>query len=593
MAAAQLNFNESQLDTSSALYDLYSRLYNGMVAANQVDAPNYLENPPLTEEGEVDQAAINAGLSSYSTILMKNSAYLYATAILAVVGEGGSGAVSGGANCILRAGDSMSGSLAALYGFKAGVDNVAIFELERDTVKNNTALVHGTLKVDKDVNIKGKLTIAEDQGLYFGSTEVLYLDANDGALHINSDKVIFDGNIELTGIAIGSISITESGIFFGDNEYYHAGNSNLSTVNWSMQDGHAYGTFQVDGTTTLKGLFSAKYGFSLGDNDTQILYSVYDSESDGRPIIKLASDLDILTGYGIKFQDKYIIKVRSGSENVVSFSAPGKILNLGDSDGTTATTHIALQSDIYNASSAYRIISKSGDGNFPNSFSAGCGNSGPTVMQTYYASATDMGVVFQRKLRLGTSEGPYISGEEGIFELASPYTYVDSNGESHSAMVPITIQNIKTTSQFRDLSLPWSATTQFDTDSEFFAFAKPVEGVEFSIKSENYKTRLIENTLFLDDGVWIEGVEGGMSIHGNAFFSGSLSTQQFASGFAGYGWAINQNALYGGYEATFDNLTIRKKMRIYELEVQKISATNGSLWVSDSCSGDTVEEILN
>lgn len=33
-------------------------------------------------------------------------------------------------------------------------------------------------------------------------------------------------------------------------------------------------------------------------------------------------------------------------------------------------------------------------------------------------------------------------------------------------------------------------------------------------------------------------------------------------------------------------------MRIYELEVQKNSATNGSMWVSDSCSGDIVEEIL-
>ena len=38
----------------------------------------------------------------------------------------------------------------------------------------------------------------------------------------------------------------------------------------------------------------------------------------------------------------------------------------------------------------------------------------------------------------------------------------------------------------------------------------------------------------------------------------------------------------------FDSLTVRKKMRVYELEVQKNSVTNGSLWVSDSCSGDEV-----
>ena len=39
-------------------------------------------------------------------------------------------------------------------------------------------------------------------------------------------------------------------------------------------------------------------------------------------------------------------------------------------------------------------------------------------------------------------------------------------------------------------------------------------------------------------------------------------------------------------------LTVRKKMRVYELEVQKISVTNGSLWVSDSCSGDEVVELI-
>ena len=54
---------------------------------------------------------------------------------------------------------------------------------------------------------------------------------------------------------------------------------------------------------------------------------------------------------------------------------------------------------------------------------------------------------------------------------------------------------------------------------------------------------------------------------------------------------IRDSQLTGNISATFDELTIRKKMRIYELEVQKQSVTNGSLWVSDACSGDIVEEI--
>ena len=57
----------------------------------------------------------------------------------------------------------------------------------------------------------------------------------------------------------------------------------------------------------------------------------------------------------------------------------------------------------------------------------------------------------------------------------------------------------------------------------------------------------------------------------------------FTSGFAGAGWQID----YGSTEAakasaTFDNLTIRGRMRVYELLIQQIRATNGSVLVSSS-----------
>ena len=43
--------------------------------------------------------------------------------------------------------------------------------------------------------------------------------------------------------------------------------------------------------------------------------------------------------------------------------------------------------------------------------------------------------------------------------------------------------------------------------------------------------------------------------------------------------------------ATFDEVVARRKFRAYEFEVQKTSVTNGSFWISDSCSGDTVEKL--
>lgn len=63
----------------------------------------------------------------------------------------------------------------------------------------------------------------------------------------------------------------------------------------------------------------------------------------------------------------------------------------------------------------------------------------------------------------------------------------------------------------------------------------------------------------------------------------------FTSGFAGAGWRID----YGVTEAakasaTFDNLTIRGRMRVYELLIQQIRATNGSVLVSSSSKVLTV-----
>ena len=142
------------------------------------------------------------------------------------------------------------------------------------------------------------------------------------------------------------------------------------------------------------------------------------------------------------------------------------------------------------------------------------------------------------------------------------------------------------------MSKEWSASLNFTTDAEFFTFQKPIESTSFSIISEKYKTRLIENTLFFDDGIFLEGLTDGIRFTGNAYFVNNLSSMRFASGFAGYGWSIMQSELAGGFSATFDELTIRKKARFYELEVQKQSVTNGSWWVSDACSGDFVEEII-
>lgn len=60
--------------------------------------------------------------------------------------------------------------------------------------------------------------------------------------------------------------------------------------------------------------------------------------------------------------------------------------------------------------------------------------------------------------------------------------------------------------------------------------------------------------------------------------SGNISSPEFASGFGGYGWRLDADT----NTLTIDNLVVRKVMHVYEMVINQISATNGSLWVSNS-----------
>lgn len=67
-------------------------------------------------------------------------------------------------------------------------------------------------------------------------------------------------------------------------------------------------------------------------------------------------------------------------------------------------------------------------------------------------------------------------------------------------------------------------------------------------------------------------------MYGDLATSGSLTSPEFISGFGGYGWRLDADT----NTLTVDYLVIRKAMRVYEMVINKISATNGSLWVSNS-----------
>lgn len=66
-----------------------------------------------------------------------------------------------------------------------------------------------------------------------------------------------------------------------------------------------------------------------------------------------------------------------------------------------------------------------------------------------------------------------------------------------------------------------------------------------------------------------------------------IGSSTYVSGFAGSGWKIWQDA-NNNYNLEADNLTVRGTMSVYELLIQQIRATNGSIIVG---SADRVEDI--
>lgn len=79
-------------------------------------------------------------------------------------------------------------------------------------------------------------------------------------------------------------------------------------------------------------------------------------------------------------------------------------------------------------------------------------------------------------------------------------------------------------------------------------------------------------------------------MYGDLVTSKSLTSPEFASGFGGYGWRLDADT----NTLTIDYLVVRKAMKVYEMVINKISATNGSIWVSNSskCSAAVQPTIL-
>lgn len=563
MAEASLNFNEEELKKDKALYALYLKYYDGMVSANEVTPPDYTTSPPLTEDGQIDSNAIAEGLKNYSDILLKNSAYLMSTAVqFALNGSGGGEGGEGGGIYLRRSGDSMQGNLEAKYGFVAGADGKTMLS----TSSSQITLSGRTVFSGEYFQIKGSKLLFGDQ---------IEMSNNGNQLNILGN-VVLGSDYYFT---LGQSKITKDGVYVSDNLVYHKGNANLATVNWDMQDAHVYGNTIVDKNITINGVLYALNGFDFRYNDNKLLGTVV---SDNSQFINLYTDLVITPNFGIKSGDKYVLKKYTGENDYVCLSAPDSILHLGGADGDSLTQAIVLKSDIYNYSKQYKIVSQNGDGNFPNSLSAGCANAGPTVLRTYYTASDNCGVEFLKRIRIGQDGiSLYSQNEDLVFDFPASTEHLSEH------KISMSIDEITT------LFTPSNTATaiKYHSTTDVISFDQPLHISELQISSNKYKTRIIENAFFFNDGLFLEGLSDGIRYSGNSYFDGDLTSRSFSPGFLGYGFGIVKNEALGGVEAHFDGLVVRKKMKVYELEVQKQSVVNGSWFISNSCSGDLVEEL--
>lgn len=584
---ATLNENIANIEAGSALESMYNRLVAGMEAASKETLPDFTSDefvhtsedgsgmmvldsstfPVVLEHSIVDTAKINQTVKDHESVSRKNAAYLFAHATVSSLGVGGSGGIGG---AVAITGDTMTGKLNTLYGFSSGANGIKILDIYQTTEEDPTAR-------RSVVNIDGELHL-DAHGLYINDWNVISYD-ND-VLSLDATTIALNGDVTCSGtMRFGNLTISKDGLNFNGLEFYHSGNCNNENVDWTMRNGTVAGNLLVKGTSTLKSTVNALGGVSLGFNETAILTIAADK------LAKLTGDLNIISG-GIQFNGNYVIHVKN--DDVISFSAANKILNFGD-DGTHKIT---LQSGLYDDDGEYELISKFGSAYFPESFKAGHGL-GNTLMSTYKVSTDNSGVVFHRYLKFCDTGGPGFRSDGELLYFEGPFRYnTNINGStvqlSESRSTSFGYQ--ESTSLYAPLDRV-SSSLMFTTDADFYVFDKPLEG-KTSLGITGSKTRLLENQLFFNDAIYWLAISDGVKHYGNAYMVGSIGSVTFSSGFAGSGWKIYKNELTGNICATFDELTVRKKMRLYELEVQKISCTNGSLWVSDSCSGDIVEEIL-
>lgn len=546
--------------------------------------PNYglIEMPDL-DTSETCRSLYNSLFASIKTsqdgnpeILLdtriKNAAYNLASPIANCIGTSEPSEPQLG-TFLKKVGDNMSGRLGTLFGFQTGEGGKIFLQTKKE--------MEGSITKDQYISIEEKLKI-NSHNLFIDNKILFNHFSRDSdkkeILEIDGGNIVDfkESNIQITGtLNANSLSVSNDSFTYSSHTIYHAGNSNKEDVDWTMKNSTVAGDLLVKGNSTLKGLLTSLQRVELGSNNNVILY-INDDEN-----MEVNGDIELGKTYKIKIDKKDVL--RCPSENDIQLSSIGGSLILGSGDENTID--IRLWNTLTTYAGDHNLIDKFGNASFMNTFEAGYGFGNKLL------STSEGSVIIHEKLRFGDNTGPFISADTYGIGLEAKYT----RGE-YSATHRTTINIGQSTSIYQDQDRN-SESVFIGSTADFFTFNNPIEAKGF-IGIQESTTRLSENILFFTDNTQLinivdkDGITGiGIRHYGDSFFMNNLSSEGFSTGFAGEGWAIRKKIDTGNIELTVDEAVVRKKMRVYELEIQKISVVNGSLWVSDSCSADKVTTI--
>lgn len=549
------------LDPQSLCYSLYRQLYQTFFNAQERKSE---DNPYGVEEGDD------------TSIRLHNTAYGFAEAISSgVSGEGGG--TGSWAGYLPRSGGDMQGSLCADYGFTAGIDNRRLLETYRTPQSDDEGNIMG---YTYGIRLTGDVHVGGNQ-LFVGGMQPLRCDPATDTIYMSGKRVDFaDAHLSLTGsILLGEskengVFLTSDSMLIHGREVYHGGNANLSTVDWSMHDAAVAGSLEVMGAAALSGKLRALQGVELGDGG-RLLFSVL-GES-----VSCLSDLTFSAGCGIRISGVTVLK-GSGANDVRLEGADGDLLIGGDH-----TAKIRLMSNLTDIDGEHVLLSPYGAAYFPDSLRVRH-NYGGDLLSSYRTDSTDEGIVIHKRLCFGTTGGCYLTGDNDMLAFVSRSDHTQAPGGQYEPVTTL-LYHAPSTSRYAPQNRT-SNSLRIGTSGDFIVSLNPIE-VTGHIGIDGSLTRLTVEGLFFTDDICLRQIKDGIRHSGNAYFDGSLSSERFTSGMAGTGWAIVRSRTTGSISATFDELTVRKRMRLYELEVQRSSATNGALWITDTCSGDSVEKL--